>query len=115
MQGIGNAVLFFQVTSVGLLKIRGTTIASNELVAFVVVEVSGLLNERRFKFLLVDSLGSVANFNEHLNRFLNVDAFNELPVSLFFHFDKEKTDQLLFDLLVLNNMSFELSRLHSLD
>ena len=53
--------------SVSLLKIRGATIVCDELVALVIEIVSGLLNQRRFKFLLIDSLGPITHFDEHLN------------------------------------------------
>ena len=46
---------------------------------------------------------------------MNVDSLDELSISFLFDFYKEKTDQLLLDLLVLHDVSLELRRLHSFD
>ena len=114
MQVAVDAVLLFVESLASFEQVGVARILSDVDVTLIPVVVSGMLNKHRLEFLLINSPGLHAYFNQHLNHLLQVDSLYHLAISLLFNLSQQQMHQSLLDLTVEDDVRFELTGLHGL-
>ena len=109
------SVLFLGESHLSFQKVSIARILSNVCITLVSVIVSCLLNQHCFELLFIDSFGLHSNLNKHLDNFLYIEPFNHLSISFLFNFCQHQINEFLLDLIILNDLSFELICLHCLN
>jgi len=83
MQVCDDTFLLLRQSLISLQKEIGTRVLGDVLVRFVSVVVTCLSDQKCFKLLFVNLFRLITDFDQHLNDFLKVDAFDCLAIPLF--------------------------------
>ena len=76
--------LFLRQSLISLKQKVMTGILNNIIIRFISIVVTCLSYQKGFKLLFVNLFWLIANFDQHLNNLLQVDAFYCLTIPFFF-------------------------------